>query len=73
MITTRQAAIKLGIANRTVTKWCRILGVRKVGRDYVILPADLERIRKTAHDRPGRPKERHVGLFERLRNFSLRG
>jgi hypothetical protein len=44
--TTAQAAGLLGIKPRMVARWCRRLNVAKFGRDYVITPADLARLRR---------------------------
>ena len=56
MLTAAQAAVRLGIAQRTVQKWCRELGLRKVGRDYVLTDEDVRRIAEHAQDGPGRPR-----------------
>jgi len=56
MQTTTQAARELGIARRTVQKWCAILGFERVGRDYVLTVAQVQQIAERAHDKPGRPK-----------------
>ena len=53
---TPQAAAMLGIARRTVLKWCALLDVPKFGNAYLISEADLKRIRKRAQNKPGRPK-----------------
>lgn len=53
--TTKEAAQELGLAERTVRKWCSSLGVRKLGRDYAIDEPSMRRIREAAQDKPGRP------------------
>lgn len=50
-----EVAKLLNLAPRMVRKWCALLNVRKWGRDYAILPEDIENIKGHAHERPGRP------------------
>ena len=56
-ITTTQAAEMLGIARRTVQKWCAELGFERQGRDYLLTDDQLAQIRAVAQDAPGRPKK----------------
>ena len=59
MITISTAAVAklLGLARRTVQKWCRTLGYEKEGRDYRLSPKQVEQIRAASHDKPGRPRK----------------
>lgn len=57
-ITTAEAARRLGVAAVTV-RWLisnGVLPARRVGRDWLIDPADLDKARDRR--KPGRPKEK---------------
>lgn len=56
MYTTSEVARALGISRRTVQEWCLKLGIRPLGRDYLLTDDELERIRAVKHDKPGRPR-----------------
>ena len=56
-ITTMEAAQILGIARRTVQKWCAELDFERVGRDYLLTDDQLAQIRAVAQDAPGRPRQ----------------
>ena len=56
MFTVTQATSLLGIAPRTVQKWCKDLGFEKVGRDYILTDKQISQIKIACHDGPGRPK-----------------
>jgi excisionase family DNA binding protein len=55
LLTTKQAAEKLGVNDRRVTALIRAgrLPAQKVGRDWLINPKDLAKVQDR---RPGRPK-----------------
>lgn len=57
MVDTATAAKELGISRRSVQNLCKQLGIAKVGRDYLLTPRQLERIRKVARTGPGRPRK----------------
>ena len=59
MITISTAAVAklLGLARRTVQKWCLVLGFEKEGRDYRLTSRQVEQIRGVCHDKPGRPRK----------------
>ena len=57
MVSTTTVAVQLGLARRTVQKWCRTLGYEKEGRDYRLSPKQVEQIRGVCHDKPGRPRK----------------
>lgn len=57
MLTTRQAAAELGVNPSRIRQMITedlLPRARKLGRDWLIDPADLDRARKRR--RPGRPK-----------------
>lgn len=56
--TTTEAARRLGLARRTILKWCAELGVEKHGPAYIIDDEALGRIGEVAQDRRGRPSRR---------------
>lgn len=56
LYTTTEAARTLGLARRTVQRWCAVLGFALTGRDYVLTDQELDQIRKMAQDKPGRPR-----------------
>jgi len=51
---TRQVAKRMGIAERTVRKWCKIFNMTKFD-GYVLTEEDVEKIRSIAKNKPGRP------------------
>jgi hypothetical protein len=55
--TTSDAADMLKIARRTVTKWCALLGMEKVGRDYILTMDELRAIKRNCYMKRGRPKK----------------
>ena len=56
MKTTNEAAAALGLARRTVQKWCAALAFERVGRDYLLTEEQVEQIRTVAQAKRGRPK-----------------
>lgn len=56
LYTTTEAARALGLARRTVQRWCAVLDFALTGRDYVLTDQELGQIRKMAQDKPGRPR-----------------
>jgi len=56
-ITTTEAARQLGLARRTVQKWCAALAFARVGRDYLLTEDQVAQIRGVAHDKRGRPRK----------------
>jgi len=63
VITTTEAAQQLGLARRTVQKWCAVLGYRKQGRDYLLTEEELVQIRALAQRQPGRPRVKKLEKF----------
>ena len=57
MLTTQQAADRLGISRRTVQNWCKILGIEPTGRDYILTESQVKQIASRSQDHPGRPKK----------------
>ena len=57
MVSTTTVAVQLGLARRTVQKWCRTLDFPKEGRDYRLTARQVEQIRAASHDKPGRPRK----------------
>ena len=57
MVSTTAVAVQLGLARRTVQKWCQYLGFPKEGRDYLLIDRQVEQIRGVCHDKPGRPRK----------------
>lgn len=60
-ITTAVAARKLGTSLRVVQRLIQQgrLAARRVGRDYLILPADLDAVRDRPQGwKPGRPRKK---------------
>ena len=51
-MTTRAAAINLGVTLRTVQNHCKALGFSKAGRDYLLTPGRVEQIRQYMADHP---------------------
>lgn len=54
----QQAAEALGIAERTVRRWCAELGFKKLGRDWLLTADQVEQVRAHAQDGPGRPRKK---------------
>jgi len=54
MKNTKQVSILLKIAERTVRLHAHNLKVKKVGRDYIFMPEDIEKV-KARIGRVGRP------------------
>lgn len=56
MIPTRQVAVEAGVTQQTVRKTCRRLRIPMVGRDYLLTPAQVQRVVKHIQNaKPGRP------------------
>jgi len=66
-MTTRAAAINLGVTLRTVQNHCKALGFSKTGRDYLLTVGQVNQIRQymAEHPRGGRKiiKPFSVGVF----------
>ena len=45
MKNTKEISVLLGIAERTVRLHARNLKIKKVGRDYIFMPEDIEKVR----------------------------
>jgi len=54
--TVHEAAARLGLAARTVRRWCLVLGMAKLGPAYLLEESDIVRIAEHAQDGPGRPR-----------------
>ena len=51
-MTTREAAISLGVTLRTVQNHCKALGFNKTGRDYLLTNGQVNEIRRHMIDHP---------------------
>ena len=51
-MTTRAAAINLGVTLRTVQNHCKALGFSKTGRDYLLTVGQVNQIRQYMADHP---------------------
>jgi len=54
--TIHDAVRKTGLKKRSVQLWAEKLGLKKWAGRYALSDRDIERIRQSAQDRPGRPK-----------------
>ncbi len=57
MKTSAEVATFLNIDIRTVQKWCKKLGIRTVGRDYLLSAAQVKRIGEHCYPGPGQPRK----------------
>ncbi len=54
--TTPQAAELLGVAQSTIRKHARLLGIKRIGRDYIFTPTQIDALRQSlASSKRGRP------------------
>ena len=54
--TTPQTAELLGVAQSTIRKHARILGIQRIGRDYIFTPTQIDALRQSlASSKRGRP------------------
>ena len=56
MKTAPEAAEFLNVHIRTVHKWCVKLGIKTIGRDYLLSAAQVRRIGEHCYPGPGRPR-----------------
>lgn len=56
MRTTDEVAVRLGLARRTVQKWCAVLAFKRTGRDYLLTDEQIDQILAVAQTKRGRPK-----------------
>ena len=56
LYTTTEAATLLDAGHSTVTLHARKLGFAKHGSDYWFTETELDALRESIHERPGRPK-----------------
>lgn len=57
MKNTKQVSTLLGIAERTVRLHANNLKIKKVGRDYIFMPEDIEKIKEKI-GKVGRPSKK---------------
>jgi len=56
LYTVTEAAESLSVAQSTITKHARRLGIVRRGRDYLFSESDIEALRKSMDEsKPGRP------------------
>lgn len=55
MKTAIEVAEQLGAALRTIQRWCKVLGFKKTGRDYVLTDTQISKIENRLQAKPGRP------------------
>ncbi len=55
-LTAPQAAELLGVARSTLRKHARILGIQRIGRDYILTSTQIQALRQSlAGSKRGRP------------------
>ena len=56
-MTTIELANELGKHRRTIQGWCARLGYPLTGRDWILDDEQVALIKRSVHDRPGRPRK----------------